>query len=104
MAVHRFWLATCVGMLADAGPATAQLVTAPNPHGVAATLLPEGPAEPFFTPLGSNGRACATCHRPESGMSLSLRDVRVVMARPGVDIQNHGVFGCLDVRRRFRLR
>src|SRR5690348_2728813 len=24
----------------------------------------------FFTPLGSNGRACVTCHQPTSAMSL----------------------------------
>lgn len=83
MAVHRFWLAACVGVLAGASPATAQLVTAPNPHGAVGTLLPEGPAEPFFTPLGSNGRACATCHRPQSGMSLSLRDVQASFAASG---------------------
>jgi len=26
----------------------------------------------FFTPLGSNGRACITCHQPTSAMSLSV--------------------------------
>lgn len=26
---------------------------------------------PFFQPLGTNGRACATCHRAENGMGLS---------------------------------
>ncbi|HLK50577.1 MAG TPA: hypothetical protein VKT49_20695 [Bryobacteraceae bacterium] len=31
---------------------------------------------PFFTPLGSNGRACVTCHQPTSGMSLSLDLIR----------------------------
>jgi hypothetical protein len=30
----------------------------------------------FFTPLGSNGRACVTCHQPTSGMSLSLDLIR----------------------------
>ena len=31
---------------------------------------------PFFTPLGSNGRACVTCHQPTSAMSLSLDLIR----------------------------
>ena len=31
---------------------------------------------PFFTPLGSNGRACVTCHQPTSAMSLSLELIR----------------------------
>ena len=31
---------------------------------------------PFFTPLGSNGRACVTCHQPTNAMSLSLDLIR----------------------------
>ena len=31
----------------------------------------------FFTPLGSNGRACITCHQPTSAMSLSLDLIRL---------------------------
>jgi hypothetical protein len=31
---------------------------------------------PFFSPLGSNGRACVTCHQPTSAMSLSLDLIR----------------------------
>jgi hypothetical protein len=31
---------------------------------------------PFFTPLGSNGRACVTCHQPASGMGLSVDSIR----------------------------
>src|SRR5437762_11621716 len=27
----------------------------------------------FFTPLGSNGRSCVTCHQPTTAMSLSDR-------------------------------
>src|SRR5215831_18341309 len=26
---------------------------------------------PFFTPLGTNGRACVNCHQPTYGMSVS---------------------------------
>jgi hypothetical protein len=32
---------------------------------------------PFFTPLGSNGRACITCHQPASAMSLSVELIRL---------------------------
>src|SRR6516165_4856959 len=32
---------------------------------------------PFFTPLGSNGRACVTCHQPSAAMSLSLDLIRL---------------------------
>lgn len=31
---------------------------------------------PFFNPLGSNGRACVTCHQPASAMSLSVLLIR----------------------------
>lgn len=31
---------------------------------------------PFFEPLGTNGRACVTCHQPSDGMSLSLQSVQ----------------------------
>ena len=31
---------------------------------------------PFFVPLGTNGRACITCHQPSSAMSLSLELIR----------------------------
>jgi hypothetical protein len=30
----------------------------------------------FFTPLGSNGRACVTCHQPANGMGLSVDSIR----------------------------
>src|SRR6516162_2969597 len=36
----------------------------------------ETSGHPFFTPLGSNGRACVTCHQPTSAMSLSLDLIR----------------------------
>src|SRR5437879_5047148 len=32
---------------------------------------------PFFTPLGSNGRSCITCHQPTSAMSLSVDLIRM---------------------------
>ncbi|MFM5930536.1 MAG: hypothetical protein ACKOPQ_06480 [Novosphingobium sp.] len=48
-----------------------------NEHGTVRTLLNGGPLKtaghPFFEPIGSNGRACVTCHQPADGMSLSAR-------------------------------
>src|SRR5688572_32772782 len=38
---------------------------------------------PFFEPIGSNGRACVTCHQPSDAMSLSLRSVRERWAATG---------------------
>lgn len=44
--------------------------------GTVATLLTTGELQtkghPFFEPLGSNGRACVSCHQPADGMSLSV--------------------------------
>jgi len=31
---------------------------------------------PFFTPLGTNGRACVTCHQPSDAMGLSVDTIR----------------------------
>src|SRR5215831_8401761 len=30
----------------------------------------------FFEPIGTNGRACVTCHQPADGMSISLETIR----------------------------
>jgi hypothetical protein len=51
-----------------------------NAAGTVTTLNQNAPAntrqQPFFQPLGSNGRACVTCHQPADGMSLSLTTVQ----------------------------
>ena len=39
--------------------------------------------QPFFTALGSNGRACITCHQPADGMSLSVATIRARWAATG---------------------
>src|SRR5438477_2895095 len=36
----------------------------------------ETKGQPFFTAIGSNGRACVTCHQPSNAMSLSLDLIR----------------------------
>jgi len=49
-------------------------------RGIITTLNLKGPTDtrghPFFSPLGTNGRACITCHQPADGMSLSARDIQ----------------------------
>ena len=51
----------------------------PNQHGILRTLITGGPVQtaghPFFEPLGTNGRACISCHQPADGMSLSVETV-----------------------------
>ena len=52
-----------------------------DPTGQLRLLNTSGAVEtsghPFFTPLGSNGRACVTCHQPTSAMGLSLDLIRL---------------------------
>ncbi len=52
-----------------------------DPSGQLRLLNKSGEVEtkdhPFFTPLGTNGRACVTCHQPTSAMSLSLDLIRL---------------------------
>lgn len=52
----------------------------PNAQGTLRTLLVGGPlntrGHPFFEPIGTNGRACVTCHQPADAMSLSAETAR----------------------------
>ena len=62
--------------LVGAGP-VADLLTFPNPAGEAVTLSRTAlDGNPFFQPLGANGRACGTCHVPADGWSLSPATAR----------------------------
>jgi cytochrome c peroxidase len=51
-----------------------------NPSGVLGSFQPDGStvtaSNAFFQELGTNGRSCATCHQPPSGMSISLRNIQ----------------------------
>jgi hypothetical protein len=51
-----------------------------NEHGALTTLRDGDPlparGHPFFTPIGTNGRACVTCHQPADAMSLSVATIQ----------------------------
>jgi cytochrome c peroxidase len=52
---------------------------APNPDGEARTISTLGGVDldnPFFRSLGTNGRACVTCHAPAEGWSIVPEHVR----------------------------
>ena len=54
-----------------------------NDFGQVGVLLAGGAlqataAHPFFQPLGTNGRACVSCHQPQDGMSIALDTIRWV--------------------------
>ena len=62
------------------GTPIAEFATYGNDRGVVGVLNTSGRVDtkghPFFEPIGSNGRACVTCHQPADGMALSVRTVR----------------------------
>jgi hypothetical protein len=51
-----------------------------NEHGQIGFLNTAGAVgtrdQPFFQPLGRNGRACVTCHQPADAMALSVDSIR----------------------------
>jgi len=52
----------------------------PDPGGVVRTFNLNGNIDmtgPFFQSLGTNGRACSTCHQPSDGMTVSAAHIQV---------------------------
>jgi hypothetical protein len=51
-----------------------------NDLGAVGVLNAGGPVEtkghPFFEPIGTNGRACVSCHQPGNAMSLSVASIQ----------------------------
>jgi hypothetical protein len=50
-----------------------------NPAGVAATFSTSGTVDltgPFFQSLGTNGRACVSCHQPSAGWTVTPANVQ----------------------------
>jgi cytochrome c peroxidase len=61
-------------------------VPIPNARGYAASFGTDGFVDltnAFFTPHGTNGRRCGTCHRPEDGWSISGRTVAALFQLTG---------------------
>ncbi|HEY6455495.1 MAG TPA: hypothetical protein VIY90_09480 [Steroidobacteraceae bacterium] len=52
----------------------------PDAAGAVGVVMAGGPidvaGQPFFSALGTNGRACVTCHQPANAMGLSLQSIR----------------------------
>ena len=51
----------------------------PNAHGqigIVSKTPVDTKGHPFFEPMGTNGRACITCHQPANSMSLSVDTVQ----------------------------
>jgi cytochrome c peroxidase len=68
------------GLVAN-GQSLPNLFPFPNATGILETYNPSnGPIDitgPFFQALGTNGRSCASCHRPAQGWGISAREVRI---------------------------
>lgn len=61
----------------------------PDASGMVSSYVPDGklsPDSPFFQPLGTNGRSCATCHAIATGMTLTPASVQArFTASDGLD-------------------
>jgi cytochrome c peroxidase len=58
----------------------------PDPTGLTESLSTLGPViadNPFFASLGSNGRACVTCHVPDDGWTVSASHVQARFTASG---------------------
>ena len=71
----RYWRADASGKFPERinYPAGESTITTINIDGAM-----EMSGHPFFKALGTNGRACITCHQPADGMSLSARTAQDV--------------------------
>src|SRR6188474_1031046 len=69
------------------GTSLPELSTYENDRGQVGVLNASGQLDtrghPFFEPIGTNGRACVTCHQPTDAMSLSVRSIRERWAATG---------------------
>jgi cytochrome c peroxidase len=65
---------------ANSGREFPAILSYADESGIITTLNLKGPTDthnhPFFSPLGTNGRACITCHQPADGMSVSAHDIQ----------------------------
>ncbi len=60
--------------LESAAPRTADLKEYPDPSGTSRSFSANGALDlrnPFFQNLGSNGRACISCHQPDQGWTIT---------------------------------
>jgi hypothetical protein len=69
---------TLVGRVAVSDRAD-NLIASRDPFGQLRTFTTNGVIDfdnPFFADLGTNGRACITCHRPDQGWTITPQDVQ----------------------------
>ena len=74
-----FVIGTLFSRLVANGQSLPNLFPFPNATGLLETYNSGGPIDltgPFFQSLGTNGRSCASCHRPAQGWTISADEVR----------------------------
>ncbi len=78
VALGALWMAWAQD--ARVGELLPREATFENPSGRLTVLNADGPVatkgHPFFEPVGTNGRACVTCHQPANAMSVSGDAIR----------------------------
>lgn len=71
------------------GPAAPNNLPIVNPYGLSASYSTDGYIDlssAFFTPQGTNGRSCASCHSPLAGWSMSAALAQLTfLATAGLD-------------------
>jgi len=76
-------------MMAVLGLSAAQLEPFPDPAGMFGTLSTTGRIDrrgAFFRSLGTNGRACGTCHVPQEAFGLNAAGARLVTPEQKADL------------------
>lgn len=72
-AIDRSWWAPGSG---ERFPQELHYPNAQGELGVISTTPLSTEGHPFFEPVGTNGRACVTCHQPANAMSLSVETIQ----------------------------
>jgi cytochrome c peroxidase len=73
-------------LLEDIAPQIPNDLPIPNASGAGASFSPAGFVDlsnNYFTPQGSNGRECGTCHAPENGWSITPATVTLMFLLSG---------------------
>jgi len=80
VAVVASLLAFGAGAADGPGAFLPNMLPIPNASGLAATFSTQGRiplSGPFFESLGSNGRACVSCHQPQAGWTITPENVQL---------------------------
>src|SRR5262245_6398457 len=81
-----FFALSSVSRSATAAGANPAILDAQDSTGVVRTFNINGPLDtdnPFFQDLGTNGRRCVTCHRPEAGWTITPANVTSRFVKSG---------------------